>query len=105
MYKRQITFREPTEITQQIKNDALYVNYISRQEKDIAAMARDEKHVLPQDMNYGVVVGLSNELAQKLQQTQPRDVSQAGRIEGMTPAALMLIVAWLKRQKRTGTDG
>ena len=100
-----VTFNEPAEITQQIKNDALYANYISRQAKDIAAMARDEKHTLPQDMNYGLVVGLSNELVQKLQQAQPGDVSQAGRIEGMTPAALMLIVAWLKRQKRTGTDG
>ena len=100
-----VTFNERAEITQQIKNDALYANYISRQAKDIAAMARDEKHTLPQDMNYGLVVGLSNELVQKLQQAQPGDVSQAGRIEGMTPAALMLIVAWLKRQKRTGTDG
>ena len=100
-----VTFNERAEITQQIKNDALYANYISRQAKDIAAMARDEKHTLPQDMNYGLVVGLSNELVQKLQQAQPGDVSQAGRIEGMTPAALMLVVAWLKRQKRTGTDG
>ena len=100
-----VTFNERAEITQQIKNDALYANYISRQAKDIAAMARDEKHTLPQDMNYGLVVGLSNELVQKLQHAQPGDVSQAGRIEGMTPAALMLIVAWLKRQKRTGTDG
>ncbi|WP_458792109.1 tRNA uridine-5-carboxymethylaminomethyl(34) synthesis enzyme MnmG [Yoonia sp. MH D7] len=90
---------EPADILQQIKNDALYKNYISRQEKDIAAMERDEKHVLPSAMNYSHIVGLSNELVQKLQQTQPRDVAQAGRIEGMTPAALMLIVAWLKRDK------
>jgi len=88
-------------IQQQIKNDALYANYIARQAKDIAAMERDEKHVLPPEMNYSEVVGLSNELVQKLQKTQPRDVAQAARIEGMTPAALMLIVSWLKRQKRT----
>lgn len=88
------------EIVQQIKNDALYANYIERQAKDIAAMERDEKHILPKDMNYSLVVGLSNELVQKLQHAQPRDVAQAGRIEGMTPAALMLIVAWLKRQKQ-----
>lgn len=99
------SFGEPYDIKQQIKNDALYANYISRQAKDIAAMERDEKHVLPQDMDYGLVVGLSNELVQKLQQSQPHDVAQAGRIEGMTPAALMLIVAWLRRQKLTGTDG
>lgn len=96
---------EPLDILQQIKNDALYANYISRQAKDIAAMERDEKHVLPDGMAYNQVVGLSNELVQKLQHAQPRDVAQAGRIEGMTPAALMLIVAWLKREKLTGTDG
>lgn len=90
-------------IQQQIKNDALYANYIARQAKDIAAMERDEKHVLPSEMNYSEVVGLSNELVQKLQKTQPRDIAQAARIEGMTPAALMLIVSWLKRQKRTQT--
>ncbi len=90
-------------IQQQIKNDALYANYIARQAKDIAAMERDEKHVLPSDINYKEIVGLSNELVQKLQKTQPRDVAQAARIEGMTPAALMLIVSWLKRQKRAQT--
>lgn len=90
-------------IQQQIKNDALYANYIARQAKDIAAMERDEKHVLPSDINYTEIVGLSNELVQKLQKTQPRDVAQAARIEGMTPAALMLIVSWLKRQKRAQT--
>lgn len=85
-------------IHQQVKNDALYAHYIARQAKDIAAMERDEKHVLPRNMNYSVVIGLSNELVQKLQQAQPHDVAQASRIEGMTPAALMLVVSWLKRQ-------
>lgn len=86
-------------IHQQVKNDALYANYIARQAKDIAAMERDEKHMIPDDMEYSMVVGLSNELVQKLQHAQPRDVAQAGRIEGMTPAGLMLVVSWLKRQK------
>ncbi len=95
---------EPADILQQIKNDALYQNYISRQAKDIAAMERDEKHILPNAMNYKHIIGLSNELVQKLQHAQPRDVAQAGRIEGMTPAALMLIVAWLKREKLAGTE-
>ena len=86
-------------IQQQVKNDALYSHYITRQAKDIAALERDEKHVLPLDMEYLKVVGLSNELVQKLQRVQPKDVAQAGRIDGMTPAGLMLLVAWLKRQK------
>lgn len=86
-------------VQQQVKNDALYSHYISRQAKDIAALERDEKHVLPSDMDYLKIVGLSNELVQKLQRVQPKDVAQAGRIDGMTPAGLMLLVAWLKRQK------
>ena len=86
-----------------MKNDALYAHYIARQAKDIAALERDEKHVLASDMSYADIVGLSNELVQKLQRVQPKDVSQAGRIDGMTPAGLMLIVAWLKREKLAKT--
>ena len=91
------------DIQQQVKNDALYAHYIARQAKDIAALERDEKHVLASDMSYADIVGLSNELVQKLQHVQPKDVAQAGRIDGMTPAGLMLIVAWLKREKLAKT--
>lgn len=87
------------EIKTQVKNDALYANYIARQAKDVEALERDEKYKLPDGMDYSEIVGLSNELVSKLQAVQPRDVAQAGRIEGITPAALVLIVAWLKRQK------
>ena len=87
------------EIKTQVKNDALYANYIARQAKDVEALERDEKYTLPDGMDYSEIVGLSNELLSKLQAVQPRDVAQAGRIEGITPAALVLIVAWLKRQK------
>ena len=87
------------EIKTQVKNDALYANYIARQAKDVEALERDEKYKLPDGMDYSEIVGLSNELVGKLQAVQPRDVAQAGRIEGITPAALVLIVARLKRQK------
>jgi len=92
-------------IQTQVKNDALYANYVARQAKDIEAMERDEKHVIPASLNYSQIAGLSNELVAKLKAVQPYDVAQAGRIEGMTPAALMLIVASLKRQSlaKTGT--
>ena len=88
------------DIQQQVKNDALYAHYIARQAKDIAALERDEKHVRASDMSYA---DISNELVQKLQHVQPKDVAQAGRIDGMTPAGLMLIVAWLKREKLAKT--
>ncbi len=93
-------FTARDDIKLQVKNDALYANYIARQAKDIEALERDEKHVLPNNMNYGEIVGLSNEVVQKLQSSQPHNVAQAGRIEGITPAALMLIVSWLKRQNQ-----
>jgi tRNA uridine 5-carboxymethylaminomethyl modification enzyme len=92
-------------IQQQVKCDALYANYIARQEKDIAAMARDEAHIIPFDLDYGAISGLSNEMVAKLTKARPETVAKAGRIEGVTPAALMLILSRLRkpRSKRTGS--
>ncbi|EBA14139.1 tRNA uridine-5-carboxymethylaminomethyl(34) synthesis enzyme MnmG [Roseobacter sp. CCS2] len=94
----------PAHIQDQVKKDALYAHYIARQERDIAALERDEKHVIPADFDYAGVRGLSNEIAAKLAATRPVSIAHAGRIEGMTPAALMLIIAATKKQqKATGT--
>ncbi len=92
------------DIQDQVKKDALYAHYIARQERDIAAMERDEKQVIPADFDYSQVKGLSNEIVAKLAAVRPANIAHAGRIEGMTPAALMLIIAATKRQQRaTGT--
>ncbi|MCK0097229.1 tRNA uridine-5-carboxymethylaminomethyl(34) synthesis enzyme MnmG [Yoonia sp. F2084L] len=94
----------PSAVQDQVKKDALYAHYIARQERDIAAMERDEKHIIPDEIDYSAISGLSNELVSKLNTTRPSTIAHAGRIEGMTPAALMLIVATLKkRQIATGT--
>lgn len=85
----------------QVKKDALYAHYIARQERDIAAMERDEKHIIPDDMDYSMVKGLSNELVAKLTKSRPATIAHAGRIDGMTPAALMLIIGTTKKQQRT----
>lgn len=87
----------PTEVQDQVKKDALYAHYIARQERDIAAMERDEKHTIPDAIDYAAISGLSNELVSKLNATRPSTIAHAGRIEGMTPAALMLITATLKK--------
>jgi tRNA uridine 5-carboxymethylaminomethyl modification enzyme len=84
----------------QIERDALYAHYIVRQEKDVAALKRDENHRIPLDFNYLEVPGLSNELQQKLTHTRPGTLSQAGRVEGMTPAALALLLARVRRFER-----
>ena len=91
------------ETRDQVKKDALYAHYIARQERDIAAMERDEQHVIPDDMDYMQIKGLSNEIASKLSYVRPATIAHASRIEGMTPAALMLIIGAIKRQNAPAT--
>ncbi|MDX8349185.1 tRNA uridine-5-carboxymethylaminomethyl(34) synthesis enzyme MnmG [Cognatiyoonia sp. IB215446] len=95
----------PAPIRDQIKRDALYVHYIERQARDIAAMERDEKQVIPDNTAFSEISGLSNELVNKLNAVRPRSIAHASRIEGMTPAALMLLISAIKRsqQAQTGT--
>lgn len=88
------------EIRRQAERDALYVNYIERQKRDVAAMKRDEDHVIPENFDFAGIDGLSNELKQKLGHARPGNLAQAGRVEGMTPAALALILARLRRQSK-----
>lgn len=87
-------------IRRQIEIDALYANYIERQQKDIAAMKRDETHAIPLDFDYGAVEGLSTEIRGKLRAARPANLAQAARIEGVTPAALALILARLRREDK-----
>lgn len=89
-----------TETQQQIERDATYANYVNRQQKDVEAMKRDEAHIIPDDFDYEMIVGLSNELQSKLQQVRPTTLGQAGRIDGMTPAALTLVLAKIKQAGR-----
>lgn len=88
------------EIQQQVERDALYANYISRQQKDVDALKRDEGHIVPADFDFLEIVGLSNEMKQKLSMSRPGNIAQAGRIDGMTPAALALILTWLRRRSK-----
>lgn len=92
-----------TDIADQIEKDALYANYIERQKRDVEALRRDEGHEIPISFDYGPIDGLSNELKAKLVHIRPANLAQAGRIEGMTPAALALILAKLKQAKREKT--
>jgi tRNA uridine 5-carboxymethylaminomethyl modification enzyme len=91
----------PPKIAEQVEIDAKYDVYLSRQAADIAAYRRDESLELPGHLDYAGLRGLSNEVRQKLQATRPRTIGQAGRIDGITPAALTLLVAHLKREGRS----
>jgi tRNA uridine 5-carboxymethylaminomethyl modification enzyme len=85
---------------EQIEIDAKYEVYLSRQAADIAAFRRDESLELPDDIDYGAIKGLSNEARTKLAAIRPRTVGQAGRIDGLTPAALTLLVGHLRRGRK-----
>jgi tRNA uridine 5-carboxymethylaminomethyl modification enzyme len=87
-------------IAEQLEIEAKYDVYLSRQAADVAAYRRDESFSLPDDLDYAALAGLSNEAKQKLSAHRPRTIGQAGRIDGVTPAALTLIVAHVKRGKR-----
>lgn len=87
-------------IAAQVENDARYESYVKRQEIDVAALRRDEAAEIPSYFDYATLPGLKSELRQKLEQHRPASVAQAGRIEGMTPAALMLILSAVKKPAR-----
>jgi tRNA uridine 5-carboxymethylaminomethyl modification enzyme len=95
----------PAKIAQQLEIDAKYDVYLSRQAGDIAAYRRDEGLLLPEHLDYASIRGLSNEVRQKLQSLRPRTIGQAGRIDGITPAALTLLLAHLKRANRGSRAG
>jgi tRNA uridine 5-carboxymethylaminomethyl modification enzyme len=88
-------------IAEQLEIDAKYQVYLSRQAADIAAYRRDEGFELPNDFDYAALPGLSNEMKQKLQMHRPRTIGHASRIDGVTPAALSLLAAHVRRGKKT----
>ena len=88
-------------IAEQIEIDAKYDVYLSRQAADVAAYRRDESFALPDDLDYAALPGLSNEVKQKLLSASAAHHRSRGRIDGVTPAALTLLVAHVKRGRQT----
>ncbi len=89
----------PDDHIEQVQTDAVYAVYLKRQESDIAALKRDESRIIPETMDYSTISGLSNEARQKLETHRPRSVAHAARIDGMTPAALTLILAQIRKSE------
>jgi tRNA uridine 5-carboxymethylaminomethyl modification enzyme len=92
-------------IAEQVEIDAKYAVYLRRQATDVESYRRDEGLALPHDLGYDAIPGLSNEVRAKLHAHKPRTIGQASRIDGMTPAALTLLVAYLRRQERKSHRG
>ncbi|NNE41576.1 MAG: tRNA uridine-5-carboxymethylaminomethyl(34) synthesis enzyme MnmG [Marinicaulis sp.] len=90
-------------VAEQLEFDALYAGYLQRQEADIAAFKKDEGLVLPADLDYGAAPGLSNEVRQRLAAARPATLGQAGRLEGVTPAALAVLLAHIKKRTRAAS--
>jgi tRNA uridine 5-carboxymethylaminomethyl modification enzyme len=83
-----------------LETEARYAVYLDRQMADVAHMRREERRLIPDDIDFSKVPGLSNELKQKMRERRPRSVAAAERMEGMTPAALAIIVSHIRNTER-----
>lgn len=88
------------EVVTQLKIDGQYAGYLARQDADISSFRRDEGLSLPADLDYHGLAGLSKELRQKLSHARPVTLGQAARISGVTPAALTLLLAHVRKSNR-----
>jgi tRNA uridine 5-carboxymethylaminomethyl modification enzyme len=87
-------------VAEQVEIDAKYAVYLDRQATDIHSLRRDDGLTIPPAFDYGALSGLSNEMRQKLEQVRPGTIGQAGRIEGVTPAAVTLLLGAIRREQR-----
>ncbi|BEV09571.1 tRNA uridine-5-carboxymethylaminomethyl(34) synthesis enzyme MnmG [Asticcacaulis sp. DW145] len=87
-------------VFEQIEIDALYFGYLGRQAAEIDAFRKDENLALPEDLDYAMVGGLSNEAKEKLSRVRPMTLGQARRIEGMTPGALTALLFYVRNLKK-----
>lgn len=88
------------DVVEALEAEALYAGYVERQSTEIAALRREEQIRLPETLDYQAMPGLSVELRQKLMKVQPATLAQASRIDGMTPAALAIVLGHVKRRDR-----
>lgn len=84
-------------VLEQVEIQTQYAGYLARQQQEIDKAKAQEHKPLPVDFDYAAVKGLSAELTEKLNQTKPTTIGQASRIQGMTPAAISLLLVYLKK--------
>ena len=89
----------PEQVCQQVEIQIKYQGYIDRQQDEIERLKKQENTPLPNDFNYSQMQGLSNELRQKLTDARPENIGRASRIPGMTPAAVSLLLIYLKKYR------
>ncbi len=86
-------------VTQEVEIQIKYAGYLERQEKQVAEFKKEESRLLPPDMDYGSIAGLRLEAREKLQQIRPMSIGQAGRISGVSPADIAVLLIWLEQNK------
>lgn len=86
-------------LDKQVEIDAHYAGYLKRQSHDIASFRKDESISIPESINYDLFSGLSNEIKSKLKSVKPRTLGQALRIDGVTPAAAIILLSFIKKNK------
>jgi tRNA uridine 5-carboxymethylaminomethyl modification enzyme len=89
----------PARAAEALEIEAKYAVYLERQRSDVEQMRREESRPIPDALDFSTVAGLSNELRQKMRDRRPRSIADAQRMEGMTPAALALIVAHVRNME------
>ncbi|MFT4180464.1 MAG: tRNA uridine-5-carboxymethylaminomethyl(34) synthesis enzyme MnmG [Rhizobium sp.] len=87
-----------------VEIEAAYAVYMDRQTSDIVQVRREEERVIPADFDFSALSGLSNELKQKLSAARPKNIAQASRLDGMTPAAISLLLAHLRKLAAAGEE-
>ena len=90
------------EAAREVDVAASYDGYIEKQKEDVRRQERLENRLLPEDMDYGKVPSLRDEAREKLAALRPRSVGQAGRISGVSPADISILLVWLERERRKG---
>ena len=85
-------------IDEQIEINAHYKGYLRKQRADILAFKREENLIIPEKVNYDALAGLSNEVKAKFKQIKPKTMGQALRIDGITPAAVYILLSHVKRK-------
>jgi len=89
----------PEAVTQEVEIQVKYAGYLARQEKQVAEFKKEEARRLPADLNYEAIAGLRLEARQKLQEIRPVSLGQAGRISGVSPADIAVLLIYLEQNK------
>jgi tRNA uridine 5-carboxymethylaminomethyl modification enzyme len=89
----------PADIVETVLTDARYAVYVDRQEAEVSRLKRDDAVVVPRGTIFAAIPGVSREMAERLEQSQPETLGQAARIRGISPAALTALLAWIRRRE------